>query len=569
MYTMLIVDDLPIIVDGLTELFEAQNHLQLELLKAYSGEEALAVLGQTRVDIVVSDIQMPGLQGIELLREIRAQWPACKVIFLTGHNDFHYVQSAVKYGGFEYILKIESDEKIVGSVERAIERFEEERVQQQLIRRANERMRRAMPSLQKEYATGILQGHSISEDGLQRHFRELDLPLRADRPVLLLLGRIDAWTETTTPPDKALFLYAVQNIAEEVLAPLVRCYSFVYEQTKLVWFLQPEGEGEDSCERLWRQSQTYASCMLETIQQTCKELLKLPVSFAMGSEPVDWSGVSGRFHALKLRFAYGMGLSGEIILIDADERRAAEGDEAGGPRGDDILHHRVQLIGKCLENGRREEFCQQYLALSELWAEDQPSFERKIELFHALSAIFLAYINKSPALREHLVAVHDLTPLIRFSEPDLWISLRDYFLQTAICIFDWNAARGAELPAEIVQQAHRFIEAHVAKDISLNAIADHVGLNPSYFSRLYKQMTGIGLSDYINEYRNIKAKEMLAGGSPKVGDVAVALGYGSALAFIRFFKKQNGLTPQEYRTRRLQPQPARPGENEEFRDKRK
>ncbi|MBB6673719.1 response regulator [Cohnella nanjingensis] len=553
MYKLLIVDDLPIIVEGLVELFEANGHLPLELLKAYSGEEALTVLQTSRVDIVISDIQMPGLQGIELLQEIKAQWPACKVIFLTGHNDFHYAQSAVKFGSFEYILKVESDEKIVGSVERAIRKFEEEYDQQLMIRRANERMRKALPSLRKEYLGGVLQGHPISDGQLERHFREIDMPLRADLPVLLLLGRIDAWKEMLTAPDKALLLYAMQNVAEEYLTPFVRCYSYVYEQNKLLWFVQPGAEAETPDDFIWRKTHTYASCMLEMIQRTCKDLLHLPVSFAMGSEPVAWSGVSSRFHALKLRFAYGMGLSNEVILTDADVRLETGGGSAEAEARNDYFHHnRIQLLGKCLENGHRQEFCKLYLSLTDLWAGDGTSYERKIELFHALSAVFLAFINKSPELRKHLYAVHDLTPLIRYSEPDLWVSLRDYFLQTADCIFDWNAAQGAELPAEVVQQAHRFIETHIATDISLNAIADHVGLNPSYFSRLYKQITGTGLSDYINDYRNLKAKEMLVDSAMKVGDVASALGYSSALAFIRFFKKRNDATPQEYRMQRVQ-----------------
>lgn len=122
MYRLLIVDDLPIIVDGLLELFEQTAHLELDVMKAYSGEEALEVLQNHRIDIVISDIKMPGLEGIELLREIKSQWPSCKVIFLTGYNEFHYARSAITYGGFEYILKVESDEKIIESVERAIEK---------------------------------------------------------------------------------------------------------------------------------------------------------------------------------------------------------------------------------------------------------------------------------------------------------------------------------------------------------------------------------------------------------------------------------------------------------------
>ncbi|RAV20426.1 response regulator [Paenibacillus contaminans] len=552
MYRLLVVDDLPIIVDGLIELFEQTGHLELDVLKAYSGEEALEVLQSNRVDIVISDIKMPGLEGIELLKEIKAQWPACKVIFLTGYNDFHYVQSAVKYGSFEYILKIESDDKIISSVERAIAKFDEEFDQRRMYERANNRMRMALPSLQREYVSGLLQGKPVSDGQLASHFQDIDMPLRADMPVFLLLGRVDGWKDMMTAPDKALLIYAVQNIAEEYLAPFVRSYSYVYDQAKVVWFIQPGADSrmaQEASEPDWKKTATYLSGMLETIQATCKKLLQLPVSFMLGSEPVAWSGVFDRFHSLKYGFVSGIGLSSEVILSDTDIRRGDVG-ATGDSRSDYFHHARVQLLGKCLENSHRDEFYNLYLDLTEVWTCDSFPYERKKELYHAMAAVFLAHINKSEDMRVYLNAAHDLTPLLELRDKTSWQFLKQYFMQTADCLFDWHAAKGEQLPSEVVQKAHLFIEAHIATDISLNAIADHVGLNPSYFSRLYKQITGIGMSDYINDYRNLRAKELLLGSDMKVNDIAAALGYNSGLAFIRFFKKQNETTPQEFRTMR-------------------
>jgi len=244
MYRLLIVDDLPIIVDGLLELFDETDHLQLEVMKAYSGEEALEVLSHHRIDIVISDIKMPGLEGIELLREIKSQWPACKVIFLTGYNDFHYAKSAITYGGFDYILKVESDEKIIQSVERAIEKIEEENNQEQMIARAQSKMRLALPSLQKEYVWELFQGKHVSDSQLKQAFKEIDIRLDATLPVYLLIGRVDAWKEMFTTPDKALLTYAVQNICDEYLSMQVRCYSVVFELSKIVWMIKKIAENE-------------------------------------------------------------------------------------------------------------------------------------------------------------------------------------------------------------------------------------------------------------------------------------------------------------------------------------
>ncbi|MFD7524472.1 response regulator [Paenibacillus chitinolyticus] len=552
MYRLLIVDDIPIIVEGLKELFEETPQLSLEIHTAYSGEEALEVLRHKRIDLVISDIKMPGLEGIGLLREIKTNWPSCKVIFLTGYNDFQYVQNAVKYGGFDYLLKIESDEKIIAAVTRAIGKLDEEKAREEMIERAEESMKRALPSLQKEYVSSLLQGKRPAGEQLDRHFREIGIPLQGEEPVLLLLGRVDVWREMLTPPDKALFVYAVQNIAEEILSPGARVYTYVYDQVKIAWFIQPaessRPERNVSGDN-WESTRRFVGNALETIQRACKQLLKLPVSFVVGKNPVPWDDISDKFHELKYNFLFGAGLGNEIILTEPAPDNHGETSHAQ-KRSEFFTAARVQLLGKCLENGHRCEFFNVYKEIGDLWESDEWPFERKREVYHSLSAVFLAYVNKNDELRAYLNSSHDLSTLFHCEADTTAAELKAYFLQTAELIFDWNGEQAAHFPDELVQRVHTYIAANLAKDISLNAIADHVGLNPSYLSRLYKQMTGIGLSDYINDYRNLKAKELLLGSPMRVGEIASMLGYNSALAFIRFFKKQNESTPQEYRSRR-------------------
>jgi len=558
MYRLLIVDDLPLIVDGLVELFELNEHLALETVTAYSGEEALEVLSSQRIDIVLSDIKMPGIEGIELLREIKSQWPACKVIFLTGYNDFEYAKSALTYGGFDYILKVESDDKIVQAVQRAVAKIEEEQDQANMIVRAQSKMRQALPSLQKEYMWGLFLGKHATESQLDRMFRELDIPLDASLPAYLLIGRLDAWKETFTAPDKALLCYAMQNIGDEMLSAQVRCFSVVFELSKVVWLIQPKassGPVELSCDpgsAEWLKAHRYVSGILESVQANCRKLLGLSVSFLLASETTDWSSLSDHFHTNKYALSLGHGLFNEVILTDKDVPRSPSAESAGVPR-DSFYHARVQLLMSCLENNHREQFDQLFIELTEVWNDQTAPQERKIELYHSLSAVFLFFIHQNRDVGEYVNTLLDLDKLFRYDESISWSELVQYYRQMADCFFEWNAQRCTELPAEVVNKVHSFIEENIATDISLTALADYVSLNPSYLSRLYKQITGVGLSKYVNDYRNLKAKEMLLNTAMKVNEVAAALGYNSALAFIRFFKKQNDMTPQDFRSMRSQP----------------
>ncbi|MCR8643724.1 response regulator [Paenibacillus sp. N1-5-1-14] len=549
MYKLLIVDDLPIIVDGLLELFEQTVHLPLEVMKAYSGEEALEVLSYHHIDIVISDIKMPGLGGIELLQEIKSQWPS-KVIFLTGYNDFHYARNAITYGGFDYILKVESDEKIIQSVERAIEKIEEEHNQEQRLASAQSKMRLAMPTLQKEYIWGLFQGKHVTESQLVQDFREIDIPLDATLPVYLLIGRVDAWREMFRTPDKTLLSYALQNIGDEYLSTHVRSYSVVFELSKIVWMIQPKASSVSSSSDFdWIEAHRFTSGILKTVQATCKRLLGLSVSFLLGSEPTTWDNVSDQFHSIKYGLVQGHGLLSGVIMTDKDVQK--QDNDKTGSYHDSFYHARVQLLMSCLENNHREQFNKLYAELTVIWNDQGTPYERKTELYHSLSAVFLFYIHKNRGIRDYMNTLLDLDKLFRHSDSASWPELIQYFWQMADCFFEWNAQRGTQLPTEVVNKVHRYIKEHISTDISLNALADYVDLNPSYLSRLYKQSTGIGLSQYVNDYRNLIAKDMLLNTTKKVNEIATALGYNSALAFIRFFKKKNETTPQEFRMTRF------------------
>ena len=238
----------------------------------------------------------------------------------------------------------------------------------------------------------------------------------------------------------------------------------------------------------------------------------------------------------------------EVIMTDADIKKA---EAAGKSYNDSYLQARIQLLSSCLENNHHEQFNQLFLELTKIWSSADSSNERKIELYHSLSAVFLSYLHKNNEVRDYLNTQMDLDLLFRQSDSVSWEELIADFCQIADGFFEWQSLKGTELPAEVINKIHKYIEENMSGDISLTAIADQVSLNPSYLSRLYKQMTGVSLSKYLNDYRNVIAKELLLNSSLKVNEIAAKLGYNSGLAFIRFFKKQNEMTPQDFRTMRI------------------
>ena len=126
MRTLLIVDDEMLIANGLRDMISKAFDGRLRVLCCYSSATALETAGQEAIDMLLTDINMPGITGLELHRLIREKHPGCRVIYLTGYSDFEYARTALEQQAFAFLLKGEGDDVVVQTLERAIQKIDEE-----------------------------------------------------------------------------------------------------------------------------------------------------------------------------------------------------------------------------------------------------------------------------------------------------------------------------------------------------------------------------------------------------------------------------------------------------------
>src|SRR5690606_23141705 len=137
------------IVDGLGQLFREQD-LPLDVCQAYSAIEALDWIKRAKVDIVISDIRMPEKNGLQLIDELVHYWPSCKVVFLTGYDEFDYVYSAIRKNASFYILKTEDDVTLLNAVKQCIGQWDEEARRVSMIEAARSQMILTGPLFRKQ-----------------------------------------------------------------------------------------------------------------------------------------------------------------------------------------------------------------------------------------------------------------------------------------------------------------------------------------------------------------------------------------------------------------------------------
>ncbi|WP_040949813.1 response regulator transcription factor [Gorillibacterium massiliense] len=551
MYRLLIIDNEEYVVDGLVDLFSSDKHPTLDVQGVYSAAEALNVLMATSMDIVITDIRMPGMTGLELQKIIAARWPHCKAIFLSGYDDFSYAQEAIRGGSVNYILKTETDDVIIDAVYQAIELTRKERETQDVIEEARKQVRQALPALQREFVESLLIGDKTARASLSQQLEQLAIPLSADKPLFAAVAKVDEWPSDYSHYSRSLLLYAVQNISNEYLSMSSIYYSFVYDHSKIVWLVQ--SKAEPWLEELRNRSMAAMTShflygTFECVQSSCLDLLHLPLSFAIGRGPVDWHTLDEEMDRL-LEQLQGT-VKKQQLYMEPEQSK-----DGGEPAKSPLLQHEVfkhyEHLGYCLDHKDREEFTRKLEFLIRIGDKAHKTGQGLtcLQLASSLFSILLAALEKLrtddlPESIDDIVQTAKSGNLISD-----WEKQRLQLRALGDFIFQMQLHAEEKEENRVVQSIHAYLDANLGGDLSLKTMALAMGHNPSYLSRLYKQKAGKGLSETITERKLVKAKELLANSEYRIQDVSQAIGFLSDHYFYRFFKKATRLTPQEYRDR--------------------
>ncbi|WNR46027.1 response regulator transcription factor [Paenibacillus roseipurpureus] len=535
------MDDEPLFVNGLAEALEDAEELNLEMYRAYSSDEALNWLNRTKIDIVVSDIRMPRMNGLDLQLEIKRQWPSCKVIFLTGYDDFNYAQQALRHGALDFVLKTEGDQVLMEKVKQAIQIIELDRAQEQFMAKAREQLHQSKAAVQKEYIKDILLGDKMVIKVRQQQFKELQLDLDGEEQVLLVLGKVDKWLESSQRTDRALYQFAIQNIAEEYLTKSAKLMSIQLDSTRFVWIIQPK---QPDLERTQQQIR-FVQGTFEEIQLTCGNLLSLKISFAIANQYVEWEQLHQQFESLQILLNQRMGLEQELLLINYQTSDQIERIETHNPSSQ--IKKWIGFLQFAFENNKSEAFFQTFHEI--MAVSQQPNVNinlLKAEIYLSMGSLYLSNIQQWN-LQEEIGSRMDLTKLTRLDQFAQWSEIIEYYALLAELIFQLRFSGWQEQGHKLVESLKHYIEDHIADDLSLTRLGEVVSHNPAYLSRLYKQLTGEGLSETISEARMKQTKRMLMDPHIKIYEIPAAVGLDSLKYFRKWFKKETNMTPQEYR----------------------
>ncbi|CAH1211506.1 HTH-type transcriptional activator RhaR [Paenibacillus auburnensis] len=551
MQRMMIVDDEPVILDGLYEFFMKADLPDLEIIKVHSADYAIEWLNAVKIDIVLSDICMPGMDGMELIQEIVGRWPRCKVILLTGHDEFNYAHQAIRNPCVvDYLLKTEGMDKIRSAVTRTLEMIALEDVEQYQTQWLRDKLPRALPQLQQQLLLDILRRtDGIDRQVLQDEFDAIQLPFRAEQQVLPVILRIEAWRNVETASDRSLIRYAVANIAEELFKGKSEVKAVDLDPGTIACFVQPERDHHlpvTEAEQ-WIKTLRFVHGTMESVQQACVNCLQMSVSVIASEEAVAWPELNYTLNRLRLAVYDQPGLGMEKLLrVNVTEAGASPGGVINRYAAADLL---LDYLKQRLLEGDAE-----WSGFFRKWAElcgdegpEDPFF--RLRLLSGISSALLQTLQEL-GLTEDALGEMDLSKLLHFNIHTRWAEIITFYHAFFEWVISKRSASYRHDESSILSMIHQYIKSHLGDDLSLTRIAQEVSLNPSYLSRWYKRTTGKGISDYILDKKVELSKELLLGTALKMHEISGQLGFSDQHYFFRFFKKTVGCTPQEYREHR-------------------
>ncbi len=222
-WKVIIADDEPMIREGLREAVD-WTALGMEVAaEAEDGEEALELALKLEPHVMLVDLNMPIMNGLALIQEVKQRLPSCRIVIVTGHDEFNYAQKAVRLGVEEYILKPASPSGMTESMRRIKSQLEHAQAQAKHIQMASNQIRKNIPLLRERFCNEWIED-SVSRQEVLEQLRFLELPESAPSLIgIIRWPEVDLGQSVRSERERQLMLFAIENIAEEILSgnPLV------------------------------------------------------------------------------------------------------------------------------------------------------------------------------------------------------------------------------------------------------------------------------------------------------------------------------------------------------------
>lgn len=533
-----LVEDEMVIRRGIKNSIDWEKEGYIFCGEASDGELAYPMIIKEKPDILITDIRMPFMDGLELCKLVKKELPNIKILILSGYDEFDYAKEAIRLGVTEYLLKPISSGKLLEALNGVSESIRREKEDKDLVRKYMEEMRENTEHEKQKFFEQMIAGNLSMADALETG-KKYEMSLSAGMYNLLLFRFTLGEENRKSGELLGEAEYAIEKLTERLE------YVFEFQRDVEGWaFLLMADNEEQMSERVKELSKDLEEIMKNYstiayfggIGQPVARLRELEESFREAER------------ALAARFTMELN---RIISVD-DIRMAQNVDTL-----DDIeitsfgeIEKTRTMLEKFLNNGVEDEideFVDVYI--NELPEENLKSVLMRQYIIMDAYIVMMSFCEKIEGIEGEMQAQSEelknsMKTIQTVEEIKNYIRM---LLKKIIGVRDTISGRRYSDIIEIAKDQIR--KTYMSDEISLNTIAAEVGMSPSYFSSIFSKEMGKTFVEYLTEIRMDRAKELLMCSSMKTSEIGYEVGYKDPHYFSYIFKKTQNCTPKEFRAR--------------------
>ncbi|WP_028548209.1 response regulator transcription factor [Paenibacillus sp. UNC451MF] len=507
---VLIVEDQPNFRKGLARMVEEGKLGWSVVGEAGNGQDALELLDQVKPDLVLTDIRMPLMDGIEFVGRLRQRYPDMLVIILTAYKHFEYAQAAVRHGALDFLIKPCTEEDVRQVLVKASERFYEQYAQRQ-----NRKLQQKLEQDQT-LRSALLDLPYTPQDA-----QCLNDLLEGTELWQLQLDNADLAKKQYGKSDLSLIQFALSNIIEELLrgeGQHARLILIEHDRFVLV-----------------SQQQRLEDGVREAIQASALQYLNIHLHWMR-------MGMAPKVEQLAVLYAGAKGAASgksEFSEVQSNEAGATTSLSLSQAR---VKELEVQLMSAIM-TGQADQLQQ---LLDRMLEELQSQTPDEMKLY-ALTLSIAMHSTVQTQFETDEAAVltgvpYDM-PQSHWSPEEVLNWAKEQVRSFILLFNNWQASKSDNL----IERAVKYIEEHYSEECRLTDVASHIHLNPSYFSVLFKKSTGESFTRYVTRIRMDKAALLLRNTDMKIFEIACAVGFDEPNYFTNVFRQQFQMSPKEYR----------------------
>lgn len=537
MFKVLIIDDEPIIRKGLKNIIHWKQFNCEICGEAADGLEGRELIKKHVPDIIITDIRMPEVDGLTMIREIKDMVPGVKIIILTGYRNFDYVHEAIRLGAFDFLLKPSKIEELTAVINRAVKELKFQCDRTEEFNKLKRLFEQNIPVLREKFLYDIIYELNTDESEILAKMELFNMKIDSFKLVVVEDDGADDEENSVNQYDKHLYQFGIINTFEEIFSDIFQVINISLSNKRVAFILQNPNKKEEVSNTINDKS--------AQLQEIIKNCFGFTVTIAISSEgtgPPQLPQKLKECHdALEHKFYIG---SNSIIdykdlnsffkyedytILEKYQKSLLENIKSGN---EDIVKAKLKNISEYIRglNSINKEYFRNFY-------------------WNTISSINSIRISISNADNEKPFDKNkDISSLYKLIEKcedlaDLEGVLEEVALRVAAKVNNFNN-KSLKL---VLRKAVDYIQEHYKEQITLNEVAENVYVSTYYISRMFKKEMGKNFVDYLNEIRIEKAKELLKDVRFKTYEVAEMVGIPDAHYFSKLFKKHASVTPSEYR----------------------